>query len=96
MSRGHYLSLEDARNVGQIDRFCKEHQTEGDKVRFERLLLAVAKMPPEADQTSDQDASAYCSDTRTPSRISEGASGKRERASHGSTTSTAPKSPRSR
>ena len=25
MSRGKYLSLEEARKTGQIDRFCKEH-----------------------------------------------------------------------
>ena len=29
MSRGVYLSLEEARKAGQIDQFCKEHPSEG-------------------------------------------------------------------
>ena len=31
MVRGKYLSLEDARKKGQLDRFCKEHPSEGDR-----------------------------------------------------------------
>lgn len=29
MARGRYLSLEEARKVGQIDQFAKEHPSEG-------------------------------------------------------------------
>ncbi len=42
MARGKYLSLEEARKRGQLDRFCKEHPSKGDKKRFDRLLDAMA------------------------------------------------------
>ena len=58
MSRGKYLSLEEARKVGRIDRFCKEHPSEGDGGRFAKLLAAMSRKRPEAVQTSDPDASA--------------------------------------
>ena len=44
MARGKYLSLEGARKRGQIDRFCKEHPSEGDEELFDRLLDAMAKV----------------------------------------------------
>ena len=78
MSKGKHLSLEEARKVGQIDQFCMEHPSEGDSEQFASLLEALARKRPATDQTSDRAASAYCSDTQTPSRTSEGASGKRE------------------
>ena len=58
MSRGRYLSLEEARKSGRIEQFCKEHPSEGDGARFEALLEAMSRKRPEADQTSDPDASA--------------------------------------
>jgi hypothetical protein len=42
MSRGKYLSLEEARKKGQLDRFAKEHPSEGDKDKFDRLFKAMA------------------------------------------------------
>lgn len=43
MSRGQYLSLEEARKSKQLSRFAKEHPSEGDKKTFEDLMLAMAK-----------------------------------------------------
>ncbi len=42
MSRGKYLSLEEARKLGKLDQFCKEHPSQADAGRFERLLDAMA------------------------------------------------------
>ena len=65
--------------------------------RFDALFEAmVLRGSPPDRRKSLRAASDDCSDTQTPSRISEGVSGTRERASHESTASTAPKSPRSR
>ena len=58
MARGKYLSLEEARKMGQLGQFCKEHPSEGDAGRFEKLLLAMSRKRPEDDQASDLDASA--------------------------------------
>ena len=41
MARGKYLSLEEARKSGKLDRFAKEHLSEGDKKLFNRLLDAM-------------------------------------------------------
>jgi len=46
MSRGKYLSLEEARKKGQLDRFCKEHPATGDMEFFDDLLGAIAKGKP--------------------------------------------------
>ena len=43
MARGKYLSLEEARKSGKLDRFCKEHPSEGDEELFDRLLDAMVK-----------------------------------------------------
>jgi len=53
VSRGKYLSLEDARKRDLLKRFAKEHPSKGDRERFERLLEAMAnpKSSPEDDQT---------------------------------------------
>lgn len=42
MARGKYLSLEEARKMKRLDRFCKEHHSVGDKKLFNRLLDAMA------------------------------------------------------
>lgn len=34
MSRGKYLSLEEARETGAFKQFCKEHPSEADRDRF--------------------------------------------------------------
>ena len=48
MARGKYLSLEEARRTGKLDRFCKEHPSQGDMDMFYRLLDAMAHgEPPE-------------------------------------------------
>lgn len=48
MSRGKYLSLEEARkkdSQGQdkLDQFAKEHDSEGDKNQFDQLFQAMVK-----------------------------------------------------
>ena len=66
MSRGKYLSLEEARKTGQLDRFWKEHPSEADRVRFQRLLDAMSRGALEAEETSQPDRAADSSETRTP------------------------------
>jgi hypothetical protein len=65
MSRGKYLSLEEARNSGQLDRFAKEHPAEAERERFERLLDAMARGVLEDKETSPQDHAEGSSETRT-------------------------------
>jgi hypothetical protein len=43
MSRGKYLSLEEARKKGQLKQFAKEHPSTGDEEKFDALLGAMAK-----------------------------------------------------
>ena len=43
MARGQYLSLEEARRMGLLNQFCKEHPSEGDEEAFDNLLDAMAK-----------------------------------------------------
>ena len=52
MSRGKYLSLEEARKKGQLDRFCKEHSAVGDGEFFDNLLNAIAKGKPNKPKSS--------------------------------------------
>ena len=52
MSRGKYLSLEEARNSGKLDLFAKEHASKADRDRFERLLDAMSRGVLEDEQTS--------------------------------------------
>lgn len=40
MSRGKYLSLEEARESGDFKRFCEEHPAEADRERFLKRLLS--------------------------------------------------------
>jgi hypothetical protein len=37
MSQGKYLSLEEARKSGKLDRFAQEHPSQTDRDRFARL-----------------------------------------------------------
>jgi len=50
MSRGKYLSLEEARNLKKINRFCKEHPTKGDEKTFDELLDRMAKANPKHER----------------------------------------------
>lgn len=58
MSRGKYLSLEEARKAKMLQRFAKEHPSEGDAEKFDSLFRAMAggRLPTEA-QTSKPVAS---------------------------------------
>ena len=53
MARGKYLSLKEARKMKQLNRFCKEHPSEGDEELFDRLLdsMAAPKSSEEGEQT---------------------------------------------
>lgn len=62
MAQGKYLSLEEARKLGKLDQFAREHEIEPEagnlRSRFDGLLDAMASgKPATADQTSNQDAS---------------------------------------
>jgi len=46
MSRGKYLSLEEARKTGKLKDFAKEHPSEGDKEQFDKLFEAMARGNP--------------------------------------------------
>ncbi len=65
MARGKYLSLEEARRMGRLDQFCKEHPSTGDWERFNRLFDAMAHGEPpsprrkaKASRTSSRDDGA--------------------------------------
>ena len=73
MARGKYLSLEEARKLKRLGRFCKEHPSKADK-RFWPLLEAAAKGSPTSGQTSTRAVSEDCSETRTRQGTSEDAS----------------------
>lgn len=72
MGHGKYLSLEEARKLGKLDQFAKEHPARADE-RFWPLLEAASKGLSEAGQTSGPEPSACCTDTRTPRGTSEDA-----------------------
>jgi len=57
MSRGKYLSLEEARKLGKLDQFAKENPSQADG-RFWPLLDAVVIGSPAVPQTSPQGSSA--------------------------------------
>lgn len=46
MSRGKYLSLQEAREDNQIDRFAKEQPSKGDKKTFDALFTAMTGAAP--------------------------------------------------
>ena len=55
MARGKYLSLEEGRKQGRLDRFCKEHPSEGDEKTFDDLLEAMAEgKPPRSSEEAGQ------------------------------------------
>jgi hypothetical protein len=53
MARGKCLSLEEARKLKRLSRFCKEHPSEGNEELFDRLLdsMTEPKNSEEAEQT---------------------------------------------
>ena len=65
MSRGKYLSLEEARKAKRLDRFAKEHPSEGDRTRFDSLLGEMSKTTEEAEETSSPAHDASSNGTRT-------------------------------
>jgi hypothetical protein len=65
MSRGKYLSLEEARKRGILMRFAKEHPMQADRDRFKRLLEAMSQGTLEEEETSNPDRRASSNGTRT-------------------------------
>lgn len=55
MSTGKHVSLEEARKKDQMDRFIKEHPSQGDKIKFTTLLNNMAKNISKDDQTSKKE-----------------------------------------
>lgn len=43
MSRGKYLSLEEARKLKRLNQFAKEHPSTGDEKLFDDLFVVMAK-----------------------------------------------------
>ena len=66
MSRGKYLSLEEAREAGNVDRFAKENPSEGDRVLFSATLERMAKNQPLTPKTNKWGQNVDCNDTQTP------------------------------
>ena len=52
MSRGKYLSLEEARQQGKLDQFAKEHPSKADRGRFNAVLDAMSKGALEHKETT--------------------------------------------
>lgn len=52
MSRGKHLNLEEARKLGHLDQFAKEHHATGDADAFERLAKRMAKGKPPRETES--------------------------------------------
>ncbi len=65
MAIGQYLSLEQARKKGKLDRFAKEHPSTGDKAIFDNLFQAMAKTPKEVSGTSRPDSCEDYNETQT-------------------------------
>ncbi len=55
MSRGKYLSLEEARESGKLDRFANEHPSKADRNDSNRLLNAMSQGVLEEAETSTPD-----------------------------------------
>jgi hypothetical protein len=56
MSRGKYLSLSEARKAKQLDRFAKEHPSEGNDERFKQILRAMTSgKKPKASVAASED-----------------------------------------
>ena len=65
MSRGKFLSLEEARQSGAFKQFCKEHPSEADRDRFLKLLSAMSQGVLEEAETSSPGHAGDSSGTRT-------------------------------
>ena len=65
MSQGKFLSLEEARKSGRLDRFAKAHPSEGDATLFGRLLSEMAKTTEAAEETSLPEPAANSNETQT-------------------------------
>ena len=65
MAVGKYLSLEEARNHGKLDRFAKENPSEGNRDRFLALLDAMSQGVLEEAETSKPDRRASSNETQT-------------------------------
>lgn len=65
MSRGKFLSLEEARQSGAFKQFCKEHPSEADRDRFLKLLSAMSQGVLEEAETSSPDHAGDSTGTRT-------------------------------
>ena len=65
MSHGKYLSLEEARKSGMLDRFAKDHPSEADRDRFNRLLDAMSRGVLEAKETSSREHAEGSNEIRT-------------------------------
>jgi len=66
MSRGKYLSLEEARQSGKLDQFAAEHPTEAERARFQALLDLMSRGALEAKETSQPDHAEGSTGTQTP------------------------------
>ena len=80
MSRGKFLSLEEARQSGDFKQFCKEHPLEADRARFLKLLTLMSQGALEEAETSKPDRAAGSTGTRTRRDTYAGGRAKRERA----------------
>ena len=65
MSTGKYISLEEARKSGQLDRFVREHPSKADG-RFWTVLDAMTTKRPAESETSTSESSGSCNETQTP------------------------------
>ena len=65
MSRGKFLSLEEARQSGDFKQFCAEHPEKADRERFLKLLSAMSQGILEEEETSRPDHAASSTGTRT-------------------------------
>ena len=66
MSHGKFLSLEEARQSGDFQRFCEEHPAEADRDRFLKLLQAMSQGALEEEETSPRDGDEGSTGTRIP------------------------------
>ncbi len=55
MAIGKFISLEEARKQGKLDRFIKEHPSKADKQAFEELTERMIKNLPTNDQKPEKD-----------------------------------------
>jgi len=65
MSRGKYVSLEEARNSGEFKRFCEQHPAKADRDRFLKLLTVMSQGVLEGEETSERDHAEDSTGTRT-------------------------------